>query len=40
MVAQLGEDATADIAGPLVAGSSDSDWDGSLPGIVGGADDG
>jgi hypothetical protein len=31
MVDQLGADATADIAGPLVPGSSDSDWDGTLP---------
>lgn len=32
MVSQLGADSTADIAGPLVPGSSDSDWDGSLDG--------
>jgi hypothetical protein len=31
MIDQLGADATADIAGPLVPGSSDSDWDGTLP---------
>jgi hypothetical protein len=31
MVEQLGADAAADIAGPLVPGSSDSDWDGTLP---------
>jgi hypothetical protein len=29
---KLGDDSTADIAGPLIAGSSDSEWDGSLPG--------
>jgi hypothetical protein len=28
---RLGDDSTADITGPLVPGSSDSDWDGSLP---------
>jgi hypothetical protein len=32
MIDQLGADAAADIVGPLVPGSSDSDWDGSLPG--------
>ena len=31
LAALLGADAMADIAGPLVPGSSDSDWDGSLP---------
>jgi hypothetical protein len=31
MVDWLGADAVADIAGPLVAGTSDSEWDGSLP---------
>jgi hypothetical protein len=30
MVEQLGGDAAADIAGPLVPGSSDTEWDGSL----------
>lgn len=29
---KLGDDALADIAGPLVAGSSDSEWDGSIEG--------
>jgi hypothetical protein len=29
VVAQLGDDASADIAGPLVDGSSDSTWDGT-----------
>jgi hypothetical protein len=32
MVAQLGDEASADIAGPLVDGSSDSTWDGTLDG--------
>jgi hypothetical protein len=31
LAALLGADAMADIAGPLVPGSSDSEWDGSLP---------
>jgi hypothetical protein len=31
MVEQLGGDAVTDISGPLVPGSSDSTWDGSLP---------
>jgi len=30
MVEQLGGDAAADIAGPLVPGSSDTEWDGGL----------
>ena len=30
MVEQLGGDAAADITGPLVPGSSDTEWDGSL----------
>lgn len=29
---KLGPDALADIAGPLIPGSSDDDWDGSLEG--------
>jgi hypothetical protein len=29
---RLGDDVAADLAGPLVPGSGDSDWDGSLPG--------
>ena len=29
---KLGDDITADICGPLVAGSSDSEWDGSIEG--------
>lgn len=29
---KLGDDAMADIAGPLIDGSSDSDWDGSIEG--------
>lgn len=29
---RLGDDAMADLAGPLVAGSSDEDWDGSIEG--------
>jgi hypothetical protein len=29
---KLGDDITADIAGPLIPGSSDSEWDGDLSG--------
>ena len=31
MTALLGADSVADITGPLIDGSSDSEWDGSLP---------
>jgi hypothetical protein len=31
VVDRLGADAAADITGPLIDGSSDSEWDGSLP---------
>lgn len=31
MVGLLGADASADITGPLVDGTTDSEWDGSLP---------